>query len=123
MRGAAPLEMSRTARQFPRGCRRRRTAQHRSPPMRATLHSRVAVYRHTYTRPRYLTSFGGNVIPGLRRFAAVSTAVLLLSACGSSGAPSLDAVKLLKTAKGVLDGASSFHWLLTSADVTGPAAE
>jgi hypothetical protein len=81
------------------------------------------VYRHTYTRPRYLTSFGGNVITGLRRFAAVSTAVLLLSACGSSGAPSLNAVKLLKTAKGVLDSASSFHWVLTSADVTGSGAE
>jgi lipoprotein LprG len=82
------------------------------------------VYRHTYTRPRYLTSFGGNVIARLRRLAAVSTAVLLLSACGSSnGTPSLDAVKLLKTAKGVLDSASSFHFVLTSADVSGSGTE
>jgi hypothetical protein len=78
------------------------------------------VYRHTYTRPRYLASFGGNVIAGLRRLAAVSTAVLLLSACG---APSLDAATLLKTAKGVLDSTSSFHFVLTSADVTGSGAQ
>jgi hypothetical protein len=82
------------------------------------------VYRHTYTRPRYLTPFGGNVIAGLRRLAAVSTAVLLLSACGgSSNAPSLNARTLLKTSKGVVDSASSFHFVLTSADVTGSGAE
>jgi lipoprotein LprG len=81
------------------------------------------VYRHTYTRPRYLTSFGGNVIARLRRLAVVSTAVLLLSACGSSNAPSLDAVTLLKTAKSVVDSTPSFHFVLTSADVTGSGAE
>jgi lipoprotein LprG len=50
--------------------------------------------------------------------------MLLLSACGSaSGSQSLDAAKLLKTAKGVLDSTSSFHFVLTSADVTGSGAE
>ena len=78
------------------------------------------MYRHTYTRPRYLTSFGGNVIARLRRLAAVSTAVLLLSACGG---PSINAASLLKTAKGVLDSASSFHFVLTSANVTGSGAQ
>ncbi len=81
------------------------------------------MYRHTYTRPRYLTPFGGNVIAGLRRLAAVSTAVLLLSACGSASVPSLNALSLLKTSKRVVDGASSFHFVLTSADVTGSGAE
>ncbi len=78
------------------------------------------MYRHTYTRPRYLTSFGGNVIARLRRLAAVSTAVLMLSACGGA---SINAASLLKTAKGVLDSASSFHFVLTSANVTGSGAE
>ncbi|MGD0194240.1 MAG: LppX_LprAFG lipoprotein [Candidatus Dormibacteria bacterium] len=78
------------------------------------------MYRHTYTRPRYLTSFGGNVIARLRRLAAVSTAVLLLSACGG---PSINSASLLKTAKGVLDSASSFHFVLTSANVTGSGAQ
>ncbi len=81
------------------------------------------MYRHTYTRPRYLTPFGGNVIAGLRRLATVTTAVLLLSACGSSSVPSLNALTLLKKAKSVVDSAPSFHFVLTSADVTGSGAE
>ena len=76
------------------------------------------MYRHTYTRPRYLTPFGGNVIAGLRRLAVVSTALLLLSACGASG-PSLNATSLLKTTKSVLDGTQSFHFVLTGANVGG----
>jgi hypothetical protein len=59
----------------------------------------------------------------LRRFAAVSTAVLSLSACGGSSTPSINATTLLKTAKGVLDATSSFHFVLSSADVTGSGAE
>lgn len=79
------------------------------------------MYRHTYTRPRYLTSFGGNVIGGLRRLAVITTALLLLvSACGGS---SIDATSLLKTTKSVLDATPSFHFVLTSANVTGSGAQ
>jgi hypothetical protein len=82
------------------------------------------VYRHTYTRPRELTSFGGNVIGGFRRLAVVTTATLLaVSACGGSNGPSIDATSLLKTTKKVLDNTSSFHFVLTSADVTGSGSE
>ncbi len=78
------------------------------------------MYRHTYTRPRYLTPFGGIVIAGLRRLAVVTTAALLLSACGG---PSLNATTLLKTTKTVLDSTPSFHFVLTSANVTGSGAQ
>ena len=78
------------------------------------------MYRPTYTRPRYLSAFGGNVIAGLRRLAVVTTAMLLLSACGG---PSLDATSLLKTTKKVLDGSASFHFVLSSANVAGSGAE
>lgn len=78
------------------------------------------MYRHTYTRPRYLPPLGGNVIAGLRRLAVATTALLLLGACGG---PSLDATKLLKTTKSVLDGTPSFHFVLTSANVTGSGAQ
>ena len=82
------------------------------------------MYRHTYTRPRELTSFGGNVIGGLRRLAVVTTATLLtVSACGGSNGPSIDATSLLKTTKKVLDNTSSFHFVLTSANLTGSGAE
>ena len=74
------------------------------------------MYRHTYTRPRYLTGFGGNLIAGLRRLAVVSTTVLLVSACGG-GSPSLNATSLLKTTKTVLDETPSFHFVLTGANV------
>lgn len=50
----------------------------------------------------------------------VTTAVLLLSACGG---PSIDATSLLKTTKSVLDSTPSFHFVLTSANVTGSGAE
>jgi lipoprotein LprG len=56
----------------------------------------------------------------LRRLAVVTTAFLLLGACGG---PSLDATKLLKTTKTVLDGTPSFHFVLTSANVTGSGAQ
>ncbi|MHB8489767.1 MAG: LppX_LprAFG lipoprotein [Candidatus Dormibacteria bacterium] len=56
----------------------------------------------------------------MRRLAVVTTALLLLSACGGQ---SLDAPSLLKTTKGVVDGASSFHFVLTSAGVSGSGAE
>jgi lipoprotein LprG len=56
----------------------------------------------------------------LRRLAVVTTAVLLLSACGG---PSIDATSLLKTTKSVLDSTPSFHFVLTSANVTGSGAE
>jgi len=79
------------------------------------------VYRHTYTRPRYLTGFGGNLIAGLHRLAVVSTTVLLLSACGG-GSPSLNATSLLKTTKTVLDGTPSFHFVLTGANVGGSSS-
>jgi hypothetical protein len=51
--------------------------------------------------------------------------VLLLCACGgaSTNGPPIDAVSLLKTTKTVLDNASSFHFVLTSANVTGSSAE
>lgn len=79
------------------------------------------MYRHTYTRPRYLTSFGGNVIGGLRRLAVITPAVLLLvSACDGT---SIDATSLLKTTKSVLDATPSFHFVLTSANVTGSGAQ
>jgi len=50
----------------------------------------------------------------------VTTALLLLSACGGQ---SLDAPSLLKTTKSVVDGAASFHFVLTSAGVSGSGAE
>ncbi len=78
------------------------------------------MYRPTYTRPRYLTPFGGNVIAGLRRLTVVTTAALLLGACGG---PSLNATTLLKTTKTVLDSTASFHFVLTSANVTGSGAQ
>ena len=78
------------------------------------------MYRHTYTRPRELTSFGGNVIGGLRRLAVVTAALLPLSACGG---PSLNASSVLKTTKSVLDSTASFHFVLTSANVSGSGAQ
>lgn len=77
------------------------------------------MYRHLYS-PAIPAPFGGNVIAGLRRLAVVITALLLLGACGG---PSLDATSLLRTTKTALDGASSFHFVLTSANVTGSGAE
>src|ERR1700733_7854366 len=121
MRDAAPPGTFRSAAPSQRGCRLRRIASHRSRPVPHSLHSRVAVYRHTYTRPRYLTPFGGNVIAGLRRLAVVSTALLLLSACGG-GSPSLNATSLLKTTKSVLDATQSFHFVLTGANVGGSSS-
>lgn len=54
----------------------------------------------------------------------VSTAALLLCACGPSiSGPSFDPTSLLKTTKSVLDSTSSFHFVLTSADVTGSGSE
>ncbi|MGA7989639.1 MAG: LppX_LprAFG lipoprotein [Candidatus Dormiibacterota bacterium] len=77
----------------------------------------MAVYRQTYTRPRYLTLFGGHVIATWRRIAVVATAsLLMLSGCGS---PSISATTLLQKTKTVLDGTSSFHFTLSSADVSG----
>jgi lipoprotein LprG len=78
------------------------------------------VYRHTYTRPRHLT-FGGNTIADVRRLAVITTASLLL--LGACGGPSLDAKSLLKTTKGVIDSTPSFHFVLTSANVSGSGAE
>jgi hypothetical protein len=43
---------------------------------------------------------------------------LIVSACGTP-APALNATNLLQKAKTVLDGASSFHFTLMGADVTG----
>ena len=80
----------------------------------------MAVYRHTYTRPRYLTRFGGNVILGVRRVAIVTIASLLL--IGGCGTPSVNATSLLRTTKTVLDAAPSFHFVLSSANVTGSGA-
>jgi LppX_LprAFG lipoprotein len=76
------------------------------------------VYRQTYTRPRHLTRFGGHVIAGLRRIAVVATttSLLLLSGCGT---PAINATDQLHKTKTVLDGTSSFHFTLSSADVTG----
>jgi len=66
-------------------------------------------------------SSGGKLIAGLRRFAMITPAVLLvLSGCG---APSINATSLLQTTKGVLDSAPSFHFVLTSANVSGSGAE
>lgn len=79
------------------------------------------MYRHTYTRPRYLAPFGGNVIADLRRLVVIATAsVVLLGACGT---PSISATSLLKTTKGVLDGTPSFHFVLSSANATGSGAQ
>ncbi|MFZ0129276.1 MAG: LppX_LprAFG lipoprotein [Candidatus Dormiibacterota bacterium] len=80
----------------------------------------MAVYRHTYTRPRHLT-FGGKTIADARRLAVITTASLLL--LGACGGPSLDAKSLLKTTKGVIDSTPSFHFVLTSANVSGSGAE
>jgi hypothetical protein len=77
------------------------------------------VYRHLYS-PAIPDLVRRNVIAGLRRTAAVTAAsVLLLSGCGS---PSINATSLLQTTKGVLDGAQSFHFVLSSANVTGSGA-
>lgn len=77
----------------------------------------MAVYRQTYTRPRYLTLFGGHVIAAWRRIAVAATASLvMLSGCG---APSINATTLLQRTKTVLDGTSSFHFTLSSANVSG----
>jgi lipoprotein LprG len=46
----------------------------------------------------------------------VTASLLTLSGCG---APSINAANLLQTTKGVLDSASSFHFTLSSSDVTG----
>jgi hypothetical protein len=46
--------------------------------------------------------------------------VLFLSACGT---PSFNATSLLKTSKSVLDNSSSFHFTLTSSNVTGSGAQ
>lgn len=89
--------------------------------MRCSLHSRVAVYRHTYTRPRYLKRSEGNVIAGSRRLALITAAALLL--VGACGGPSINATSQLKTTKGVLDSTPSFHFVLTSANVTGSGAQ
>jgi hypothetical protein len=75
------------------------------------------VYRQTYTRPRHLPLFGGHVIVAWRRIAIAATAsLLMLSGCGT---PSLNATTLLQKTKGVLDGTSSFHFTLSSTNVTG----
>jgi hypothetical protein len=81
------------------------------------------VYRHLYS-PAIPAPFGGNVIAGLRRLAVVTIAGLLLFACGgSSNAPSIGATSLLKTTKSALDSTPSFHFVLTSADVSGSGSE
>ncbi len=75
------------------------------------------MYRQTYTRPRHLTPFGGHVIAGLRRIAVVATtSLLLLSGCGT---PAINATDQLHKTKTVLDGTPSFHFTLSSADVSG----
>jgi lipoprotein LprG len=57
------------------------------------------------------------VIPGLRRFAVTATiALLMLSGCG---APSINATDVLHRTKDVLDGTPSFHFTLSSANVSG----
>jgi lipoprotein LprG len=67
--------------------------------------------------PATPTPSGGHVIAAWRRNAVIATAsLLLLSGCGT---PSINAATLLKTAKGVLDATSSFHFTLSSTDVTG----
>jgi hypothetical protein len=77
----------------------------------------VAVYRQTYTRPRHLTPSGGHVIAGLRRIAViVTTSLLLLSGCGT---PSINATDQLRKTKTVLDSSPSFHFTLSSTDMTG----
>jgi hypothetical protein len=60
---------------------------------------------------------GGHVIAAWRRTAVVATAsLLMLSGCG---APSVSATSLLTKAKGVLDSTNSFHFTLSSSNVTG----
>lgn len=77
------------------------------------------MYRHLYS-PAIPDPFGENVIAGLRRIAVVTAASsLLLSGCGS---PSVDATSLLQTTKGALDATPSFHFVLSSANVTGSGA-
>ena len=53
----------------------------------------------------------------------VTVAALLLGACGGSQGPSLDATSLLKMAKSVVDSTPSFHFVLTSADISGSGSE
>ncbi len=73
----------------------------------------MAVYRQTYTRPRH----GGLVITRWCRIAVATTAsLLMLSGCGS---PSINATTLLTQTKQVLDQTSSFHFSLSSANVSG----
>jgi len=73
----------------------------------------VPVYRQTYTRPRH----GGLVITRWSRIAVATTASLLtLSGCGS---PSINATSLLEHTKHVLDDTQSFHFSLSSANVSG----
>jgi hypothetical protein len=75
------------------------------------------VYRQTYTRPRYLTPFGGHVISAWRRFAVASTAsMVMLGACGT---PPISATGVLQRTKTVLDSTKSFHFVLTSTGVSG----
>ncbi len=85
-----------------------------------TLSTHASQCIGTYTRPRYLTPFGGNVIAGLRRIAVILTAsLLLLTGCGT---PSINAASLLTTTKDVLDGTASFHFVLSSEHVSGSGA-
>lgn len=73
----------------------------------------MAVYRQTYTRPRH----GGLVIARWCRIAVATTvSLLMLSGCGS---PSISATRQLEQTKQVLDRASSFHFTLSSANVSG----
>jgi hypothetical protein len=75
------------------------------------------VYRQTYTRPRYLTPFGGHVINAWRRIAVASTAsLLMLSGCGT---PAISATDVLHKTKTALDSTKSFHFVLSSTGVSG----
>jgi len=81
-----------------------------------------SVSAHLYS-PAIPAPFGGNVIAGLRRLTVVTTAGLLFACGGSSNVPSINATSLLKTAKSVIDSTPSFHFVLTSADVSGSGSE
>jgi hypothetical protein len=59
---------------------------------------------------------GGLVIAAWRRTAVVATSLLMLSGCGT---PTVSATSLLTKAKGVLDSTNSFHFTLSSSNVTG----
>jgi LppX_LprAFG lipoprotein len=57
------------------------------------------------------------VLAGLRRIAVTATvALVMLSGCGK---PAINATDLLQRTKGVLDSTQSFHFTLSSADVSG----